>query len=154
MALDNNFYTEIFEKEIYWTDLVDKNLLNVYYLNGKNGLKDFYIKKLEKLKYEYSLTNNEMLKKILDIINNIINEIDDITIRYKRGNKININSLPKLFLVNKMNNKVDVINDNDIDRLQIKKQVLKNIRNFYSNSNRQVNDDYLYDDVMDLKKIA
>ena len=42
MALNNNFYGEIFEKEFYCSQLAERNLLNIYYLDGKNGLKEFY----------------------------------------------------------------------------------------------------------------
>ena len=46
MALSSNFYKELFKKEKYWTELAQKGLLNIYYLDGKDGIKEFVNYKL------------------------------------------------------------------------------------------------------------
>lgn len=147
MALNNNFYKEIFEKEQYWIELANKNLLNIYYLNGKNGIKEFYLTKKRELELEYKLTNNDIIKQFLEIINNIINEIEYLTNEYRSGELIDMNSLVNLFLYNQMNNNV---NENkktdDINRLQRERQILQSLRKKYKNPIDEYAEDYLYEE--------
>ena len=153
MALNNNFYSEIFEKELYWTELAKKNLLNIYYLNGKNGLKEFYEKKRIELSKEYQLTNNPIQAQFLEIINNIINKIETLSIDYRNGKNININSLVNIFLSSQMNNnslneeyRQEENNKPCENNLPAKKRILENLKNMYMSSNNSENENYLYDD--------
>ena len=102
MELDVSFYEEIFKKELYWTDLASKNLLNVYYINGVDGLKDFYLEKLEVLN---SINDRPKLEIFINIINEILDEIDSITNKYNNSEDIDINKLVSLFIVNQITNK-------------------------------------------------
>ena len=102
MKFDVSFYTEIFDKEAYWETLSDEGLLNIYYINGPDGLKDFYIKKLEILK---SINNKEKIKFIIDMINDILTEIDNLTTIYNSGKEIDMKELTGLFISNQITNK-------------------------------------------------
>lgn len=104
MALKRDFYEEIFKKEIYWTELAPKNLINIYYINGRDGIKDFYKQKREELQKEYQINQSEVLKLFLNMINEIILEIDSLTKNYENGITIDITALINLFLINQMNN--------------------------------------------------
>lgn len=142
MALNNNFYNDIFEKEKYWTELANKNLLNIYYLNGKDGLKEFYLIKKEELEYEYNLTNNDIIGRFLNIVNEILTQIELMTKEYREGKKINMDLLSKTFLVNQMNNNVDSVKSKELTELQIKKQLLQDLKGEI----KDFDDSYLYDD--------
>ncbi len=102
MKFDVSFYTEIFDKEAYWETLSDEGLLNIYYINGPDGLKDFYIKKLDILK---SVSNKENIKFIINMINDILTEIDNLTTIYNSGKEIDIKELTNLFIINQITNK-------------------------------------------------
>jgi len=144
MALENNFYQEIQDKEKKWIELIEKNLLNIYYF--KVELEPFYIKKLEELTYEYDLTNNKIIGEVIDIIKSIIKKLEDFDDTYRMGKEIDIKTLVPLFLISNFNNNVKKDN-NDLQRLQIRKQVLEAVKNHYdNNNNRNLQDDYLYDD--------
>lgn len=101
MFVDVSFYTDIFEKELYWISLANKNLLNIYYINGEDGLKDFYINKLNLLE---AITNKPRILFIKEIIKEILEEIDNITSIYNSGSDIDIKKLTDLFLVNQLTN--------------------------------------------------
>ena len=103
MEIDTSFYTEIFEKEAYWISLTHNNLLNTYYINGNDGLKDFYQKKLSIL--EIVKEEKPNTKFIIDMIKSILNEIESITNLYNSGEDININKLVDLFITNQLTNK-------------------------------------------------
>lgn len=107
MALSNNFYEDIFNKEKYWMTLAKQQFLNIYYLNGKDGLKQFYEKKRIELENECKISNNVIIKNFLEVINNIIFKIEKLTKDYKEGKTIDINSLIPLFLYNQMNNNIE-----------------------------------------------
>lgn len=156
MALDNNFYNEIFKKEAYWTELAKKGLLNIYYLNGKNSIKEFYLNKKAELEAEYKLTNNQIQEQFLNIIISIIDKIGILTDEYREGNNIDITSLTTIFLSNQMNNnenkEVKQTNTN-----KIKKEILEKLRNMYVADKRNEDDpnyDYLYEDFPDKQKTA
>ena len=102
MYVDYNFYTDIFEKELYWSDLASKNLLNVYYINGTDGLKDFYTKKLEILS---QVTDKPRINIFIEMINEILKEIETLTETYNSGQDIDINNLSDLFIINQITNK-------------------------------------------------
>ena len=104
MALVKNFYDDIFKLENNLIILIKSNLLNIYYLNGKNSVRNFYYNKYQELLNEYNLTKNEFLLQFLVIIREIIERIDSLTLNYRMGNKVDFNELIPLFLSNKMNN--------------------------------------------------
>lgn len=144
MALSNNFYNDIFEKEKYWMELINHGLLNIYYLNGEGGIKEFYLNKMEKLEYEYESTGNQIIKNFLELINNIINQIDYLTNEYRQGELIDMKSLSTLFLHNQINNNVnDNKNSHDIEKIRLQKQVLQSLRKVYNNP-ESISDDYDY----------
>lgn len=136
MALKDGFYSEIFKKEKYWTELCEINLLNVYYLDE---LKKFYLAK--KVELENETDKNDIVISFLGIINSIILKIDQVTEEYRKGKKIDITSVVKLFLINQMNNNKICKDNSNIIRLQVQKQLLENMKNDYNLYN-----DYLYDD--------
>ena len=103
MEVDVSFYTEIFEKEAYWISLTRNNLLNTYYINGNDGLKEFYQKKLSILEEIKNEKPNVIF--IINMIKNILNEIESITNLYNSGEEININLLVNLFITNQLTNK-------------------------------------------------
>ncbi len=143
MTLNDSFFNEILEKEKYWMELADKKLLNVYYLNGKGGIKDFYLDRIEKI--EQMPDDN---KTILNSINNIISKIDSLTLDYRRGNPIDLNSLIILFLSNQVNKQVEEDKKmSDVEKLQIQKQVLQSLSRSYKNNELdKYADDYLYEE--------
>lgn len=102
MELDVSFYEEIFKKELYWSDLASKNLLNIYYINGVDGLKDFYLSKLDILN---NINNKPKINMFINIINEILDEINSLTDEYDSGKNININKLVDLFIINQITNK-------------------------------------------------
>ena len=123
MALKEKFYEEIYEEERNWTDLIDMNLLNVYYLVE---LRKFYNDRQLRLSYEYELTFNPIIKSMLNLINNVISKINYIINEDKMNNPINIKELKNYFLINQLNNKVsydlydDVQEDKGIYKLRQK----------------------------------
>lgn len=149
MALDKNFYNEIFECEQKWSELIKSNLLNSVYCNLT--LKPFYVEKRKELKEEYNQTKNEIIKQIILIINDIINEIDLFNYEYVNYKKPNISSLLSLFLITKMNNDTqkdnhDIENKHEvINELQKEKQNLRDQMNSYNRNTKEL-EDYVYDD--------
>ena len=148
MALDKSFYNDIFEHEQKWTELINSNLLNSIYCNLT--LKPFYIQKKEKLEEEYNKTNNEIIKQIILIIDNIIDKIELFNYKYVNYQKPNINSLLTFFLTTKMNNILDKEdknneNQNEIDKVHIRKQILEiQIENI--DRTLEYEPDYVYED--------
>lgn len=160
MALNNNFYNEIFENEKYWTELASKKLLNIYYFNGKNGIREFYIKKRLELDKEYQVTQNPIQGQFLNNIINIIKKIETLTREYREGKNININSLVDLFLYNQMNNNLTndsgqkISQNSNNDSIAMKKRILENLKNMYISSNDLSNDVYDDFDFDQNKKVA
>lgn len=149
MALEKNFYNEIFEREQKWSELINSNLLNSVYCNLT--LKPFYVEKRKELKEEYDQTKNEIIKQIILIINDIINEIDLFNYQYVNYKKPNISSLLSLFLITKMNNVKQKENkaierkSENIDKLKNEKQILQDQINNYNRDIKEI-EDYVYDD--------
>lgn len=154
MALNDNFYTDIFEKEKYCIELINKGLLNIYYLQGNNGLKKYYIEKKKELNKQYDSNPNEILKKILDIITQIINKINNMEIEFRAGKEINFNNLSDLFLYTQMNSTNNINKKEEILNLQIRKQVLQSLQDKYRNDEKLFDDSYIYDDFPNNQKTA
>lgn len=143
MDLRQDFYTEIYQKEQKWIELINLKLLNSVYF--KHELKPFYIGKKQTIKQEYFLTKNEY-DRFIDIIDSIIQQIELLNEQFNAGQSIDINSLIPFFLTSQMKiayRKPDKLSE--INELQIRKQLLQNqIRTFDKNGIN--NDDYVYDD--------
>lgn len=112
MALNKDFYKTICDKEQNWITMLDRNLLNVYYLSE---LRQFYFEIYEKLNYEVNLTGNEFLKNISLSINQMIEKIDYLMNQDKKGKYVNIKELRDLFFINKLTNNISVSNKTNIE---------------------------------------
>ena len=95
MALKSNFYDEIFKEEKNWIEMLDSNLLNVYYLVE---LRNFYYERQIIVGREYNLSLNPVMKSIWVVLNNMVEKLDRIEADYKIGKRININELKNYFL--------------------------------------------------------
>lgn len=138
MALKSNFYDEIYKEETNWIEMLDSKLLNVYYLSE---LRKFYYERQVIVSYEYKLTLNPIMKSIWTVLNNMVEKLDFIENEYKNGKRININELKNYFLINKLNNNIDV-------PLELRKEN-GNKKNIYELRNKVVNEnleDYVDDD--------
>ena len=147
MALKIDFYNEIFEKEQKWIELINSKLLNSIYCNLT--LKPFYTEKKNQLEFENNLNDNTIISEMLILVTNIINQIDILNTQYKNNKSVDIESLLPLFLTTQMSNasKIEkkVSRNEEINRLQLEKQILENeIRN-YGKKNDDI-EDYVYDD--------
>ena len=147
MALKKDFYSEIFEKEQKWIELMDKNLLNSVYC--KFSLQPFYETKKLELVREYTSTKSEIIKNLIIIINQILSQIEMLYKMYLDGQNTNMNTLIPLFLSSQMSNTLKVddnkpLVNSEVDKLQIKKQILENkLSNYYKS---ETEEDYVYDD--------
>jgi len=145
MALNKDFYDEIYKKEQKLIELIEKNLLNIYYINYSLN----YKKKLEELTYEYNLTNNKMIGQTIEEIKVIINKIDELEEIYRKGNEINIKELLPLFLINKTFNNIEYKKT----EIQTKKEFLQQLKNNYVIIPQKNEEEYLYDDFPDDVKV-
>lgn len=143
MALKDNFYNEITENEKKWIELIKDNLLNVIYCNLE--LKPFYIEKKKELEEEYIKTGNVIIGDTLGIIKSIVDKLEEFNNFYKESKFIDFKLLLPLFLTNQMNNSLQSQNTSDVNRLDIRRQIIEDeIRKYSAEKNFQ--DDYLYDD--------
>ena len=136
MALKENFYEEIYEEERNWSDMIDMNLLNVYYLVE---LKKFYYDRQVRLNYEYELTFNPIIKSMLYLLNNVLIKIDYIINEDKLNNPINIKELKNYFLINQLNNNISYVAYEEIP-------IDKGIYNLRQKCVNEDLDDYIDDD--------
>ena len=134
MALSNDFYIEITQKEIKWAEMIKQNLLNVIYCNLE--LKPFYIEKKNELEEEYIKTGNVIIGDTLFIIKNIINKLEEFNTYYKETKPIDFKLLLPLFLANQMNNSLQSSKSSDAS----------NSINRFDIINNQKQYDYLYED--------
>ena len=140
MALNKNFYNEIYENETMWIDMINSRLINVYYLIE---IKEFYQKKQIILNEEFELTGNNMMKSISYAINNIIVKLDFFINEDRKGKIIRLKELNNLFLVNVINNNLPCINKKKVDEIKQDKKSLYELRNKITG---QDNEDYIDDD--------
>ena len=123
MELKQNFYDEINEKEEIWIELLDLNLLNVYYLPI---LKKFYYETQLKLNHEYELTLNPIIRSMIHLLDNIMIKIDCIIEEDKSGIPVNITDLKNYFLINRLSNNISndekgiIVDNNGMYRLRKK----------------------------------
>ncbi|MBQ2946443.1 MAG: hypothetical protein IJE04_01140 [Bacilli bacterium] len=143
MALKKDFYTEIFEKEQKWIELINTKLLNAIYC--KFSLQPFYISKKKELEQEYFLTHNEIMGNVVSTLDLLISQLEVLYEQFRTGYTADANSLIPLFLITKMSNSYKNENINEMSQLQIKKQKLEQeIRNAKQEVSFQ--EDYVYDD--------
>ena len=140
MALKNNFYDEIYDEERNWIDMIDSNLLNVYYLLE---LRKFYYERQVIISDEYKLTLNPFMKSIWSILNNIVEKLDFIESEYKKGKRVNISELKKFFVINIINNNIPVVNKKNVNQIQQDKKSLYDLRKQVIG---EMNEDYIDDD--------
>ena len=144
MYLSDDFCKQIFENERKWIDLASRKLLNIYYLNGKDSMKDFYTSKKKEL--EKNSSNSKMAKKLVGMIDDVLNKIEAITESYRNGNEININELVNLFLIYKLSE----VNDTNTSNLKnIETKALEKLEGNSILPKEEYEDDYLYDDGLD-----
>ena len=144
MALNKNFYEEIYDRELMWIDMIDSNLLNVYYLTE---LKNFYLEKQQRLNYEFELTGNSFMKSVSYIINNIVVKLDFLINEDKKEKIINLNELKNLFLINVMNNNIPILKNEKIDKIEENKKDLYELRKKVTGDGAEdyLDDDFYYD---------
>lgn len=149
MALTQNFYKEIFDKEKVWMTNLNQNLLNIYYLPE---LKTFYVEKKETLNHEFKLTGNELIRSYLNALNNIITKIDYFITEGKNEASIDIKELNNLFLLNIITNNVSYVSNQNLNRIEEEKKSLYELRNKVINEGAEdyLDDDFYYDN----KKVA
>ena len=140
MALNKNFYKEIYENETMWIDMINSKLINAYYLIE---IKEFYQKKQIILNAEFELTGNNMMKNISYAINNIIVKLDFFINEDKKGKIIRLRELNNLFLVNVLNNNLPPINKKTVNQINHDKKSLYELRNKIIGED---NEDYIDDD--------
>ena len=102
MALNRDFYNEIYENEDKWIYYINNNLLNTVYI--KYTLKPFYERKKEEIEKDYNISGNEILGQILSIITNILNQINNLNEHYRNLKFVDTTTLLPLFLTNQLSN--------------------------------------------------
>lgn len=136
MALKNDFYDEIYREEKNWIEMLDAKLLNVYYLSE---LKKFYYERQIIVSYEYNLTLNPVMKSIWMVLDNIVQKLEFIESEYKKGKRVDIYELKNYFLINRLNNNIDI-------PPELRKESKKNIYELRNKIIQQNSEDYMDDD--------
>lgn len=142
MNLNDDFCKEIFKREKEWINLANKNLLNVYYINGRNGLREFYESKKIELQENYSATS-KLVKTMTDMINNILLKIDFVTNEHKDGKRIDMKCITDLFLLYQLNDNKE---DNRYNLVELQAKALEKLEGNFILPREEYDDDYLYDD--------
>ena len=125
------YYDQIIEKEKYWTLLLEKGLLNIYYIKCSGGLRDFYISKIREINGYLMSDQLEEMKKIKMCLENMVNKIDIMIAKHKNNEKYNISDIANYFLINIKKSEND---SNGVDRIEVKSEVLKAVNNYYKNN--------------------
>lgn len=142
MVLKSNFYEQIYEQENIWLEMIDNNLLNVYYLTE---LKRFYTERQLSLSCEYELTLDHITEIILFLLSNIIEKIDYIIDEDKNGNFVDLSQLKNYFLISQLSR----TNVEYISKIAKTVKTSKRERNIYDLRNKVIDEtleDYLDDD--------
>lgn len=140
MALTQDFYKEIIDKEKSWLINLQYNLLNVYYLPE---LKKFYQEKKKRLDYEADLTGNMLIRSISFTLDKMIDKLNNFMKEYQKGNEVNLKELNNLFLISNLNNDVYYVKKDKLEEISENKNSLYELRQKVINENSE---DYLDDD--------
>ena len=140
MALTQDFYKDILEKEKSWIINLQYNLLNIYYLPE---LKNFYQEKQNRLVYEADLTNNMLIRGISFTINKLIDKIDEFIKLSEEGKDIDLKELRNYFLISVLNNDVYYVKKDRLEEINDSKNNLYELRQKVINEGSE---DYLDDD--------
>lgn len=140
MALTQDFYKDILEKEKSWIINLQYNLLNIYYLPE---LRNFYQEKQNRLEYEGDLTNNMLIRSISFTINKLIDKIDEYIKQNEEGKEVNLQELRNYFLISVLNNEIYYIKKDRLEEINDSKHNLYELRQKVINEGSE---DYLDDD--------
>lgn len=122
------YYDQIIEKEKYWSYLIEKGFLNIYYLKCNDGIKDFYLAKIRELKGYLNSDPNDEIKKVVNQLEKIVKKIDLMIAKHNSGEKVDVNVIINYFLIN-ANNKIED-DDLDLNIDNIKREVSKAISGY------------------------
>ena len=140
MALTQDFYKEILEKEKTWIINLQYNLLNIYYLPE---LRNFYQEKQNRLIYESDLTQNVLIKSISFTIDKLMDKIDEYLKLNEEGKDVNLQELKNYFLISVLNNDFYYVKKDRLEEINDSKHNLYELRQKVINENSE---DYLDDD--------
>ena len=144
MALTQDFYKDILEKEKTWITNLQYNLLNIYYLPE---LKNFYQEKQNRLIYEGDLTNNMLIRSISFTINKLMDKIDEFIKLNEEGKDIDLQELKNYFLISVLNNDVYYIKKDRLEEISNNKHDLYELRQKleYKDLEDYIDDDFYYE---------
>ena len=140
MALTQDFYKDILEKEKSWIINLQYNLLNIYYLPE---LKNFYQEKQNRLIYEGDLTGNMLIRSVSFTINKLLDKIDEFIKLNEEGKDVDLQELRNYFLISVLNNDVYYIKKDRLEEISNNKHDLYELRQKVINEGSE---DYLDDD--------
>lgn len=140
MALTQDFYKDILEKEKSWIINLQYNLLNIYYLPE---LKNFYQEKQNRLIYEGDLTGNMLIRTISFTLDKLMDKIDEFIKLNEEGKDIDLQELKNYFLISVLNNDVYYIKKDRLEEISNNKHDLYELRQKVINEGSE---DYLDDD--------
>ena len=140
MALTQDFYKDILEKEKSWITNLQYNLLNIYYLPE---LKNFYQEKQNRLIYEGDLTGNMLIRTISFTLDKLMDKIDEFIKLNEEGKDIDLQELKNYFLISVLNNDVYYIKKDRLEEISNNKHDLYELRQKVINEGSE---DYLDDD--------
>ena len=121
MALTQDFYKDILEKEKSWIINLQYNLLNIYYLPE---LKNFYQEIQNRLIYEGDLTGNMLIRTISFTLDKLMDKIDEFIKLNEEGKNVDLKELRNYFLISVLNNDVYYVKK---DRLEEKNDSKNNL---------------------------
>lgn len=144
MALTQDFYKEILEKEKNWIHNLQYKLLNAYYLPE---LKQFYQERQSRLNYESDLTGNVLIKSISFTLDRLIDKLDYFMQENQQGKDIKLEELSDYFLTSVLNNSFSYVNQNKLDTIKENKKNLYELRQQVLSEGKEdyLDDDFYYD---------
>ena len=140
MALTQDFYKDILEKEKSWIINLQYNLLNIYYLPE---LKNFYQEKQNRLIYEGDLTGNMLIRTISFTLDKLMDKIDEFIKLNEEGKDVDLQELRNYFLISVLNNDVYYVIKDRLEEINDSKNNLYELRQKVINEGSE---DYLDDD--------
>jgi len=140
MALTQDFYKDILDKEKTWITNLQYNLLNIFYLPE---LRKFYQEKQSRLIYEGDLTDNPLIRSISFTINKLIDKIDEYISLNESGKEVDLQELKNFFLISVLNNDIYYVKKDKLEQINDSKHNLYELKQKIINEGRE---DYLDDD--------